>query len=234
MPRQHFFEQVEPAVGDAVMCAARELERLGAVLVDVDVPMAIDAHRHMTNMVFADACHVHRDRLENAPETITASVVERMGKGFSVTGLQYAEAIDDARRWRLALRRLFADVDLLLSPTTPMQAPPIEDGHNLLEATRAATRNTYARALGGIPGRSLPCRLTPDGLLVGLQLAAAWWREPLLLRAGCAYQRVTPFHTFEPPTRQRPPVTACRARPRRRRPSRRWRSRRSARSCAAR
>jgi aspartyl-tRNA(Asn)/glutamyl-tRNA(Gln) amidotransferase subunit A len=200
MPRQHFFEQVEPAVGDAVMSAAREFERLGAVLVDVDVPMAGEAHRHMTNMVFADACHVYRDRLQNAPETITASVVERMRNGFSVTGLQYAEAIDYARRWRLALRRLFADVDLLLSPTTPTQAPPIEDGHNLLEATRAATRNTYAGALGGIPGLSLPCGLTPDGLPVGLQLEAAWWREPLLLRAGCAYQRATPFHSLRPPT----------------------------------
>lgn len=199
IPRNHYFGDVEPAVGQAVMDAARVLEKLGAVLVDVDVPGAQDVHAHMSRMVFADVCHVHGERLQKQPGTITASVVERMRNGFDVTGIQYAQAIEFARQWQFTLRQLFVGVDMLLSPTTPVAAPPIEDGLNLLEATRSATRNTYAGALGRIPGLSVPCGLTPEGLPIGLQLEAAWWQEPLLLQAGAAFQRHTAFHRLQPP-----------------------------------
>ncbi|WP_326543692.1 amidase [Pseudorhodoferax sp.] len=198
IPRTHYFEQAEPAVVAAVQQAMRTLEALGARLVDVDLPMAADAHRHMSRMVFADICQLHLDRLQHQPQTITASVVERMRHGLDVTGLQYAEAVAFKRTWQQQLRELFGRVDLLLSPTTPTSAPPIEDGHNLLDATRAATRNTYAGAFGGIPGLSLPCGLSGEDLPIGLQLEAAWWQEPLLLQAGVAYQGRTHFHQLQP------------------------------------
>ena len=48
----------------------------------------------------------------------------------------------------------------------------------------------------GLP--SVPCGFSSGGLLVGLQLEAAWWAEPLLLRVGHSYQRVTDWHLREP------------------------------------
>lgn len=99
------------------------------------------------------------------------------------------------------MRGVFSQVDLLLSPTSPLAAPLIEDGANLLEATKAVTRNTYAGALASLPGLSVPCGFTPDGLPIGLQLEAAWWHEPLLLRAGVAFQQDTDFHRHQPPLR---------------------------------
>lgn len=194
LPRNHYFEALEPAVGEAVMAAARKLERAGAKLVDVDVPGAEHAHMHMSRAVFSDVCQVFHDRLRHQPGTITAAVVERMRHGFEVTGIQYAEAMAFRNQLRLALRGVFSQVDILLSPTSPLAAPPIEDGANLLEATKAVTRNTYAGALASLPGLSVPCGFTPAGLPIGLQLEAAWWQEPLLLRAGVAYQQDTDFH----------------------------------------
>jgi aspartyl-tRNA(Asn)/glutamyl-tRNA(Gln) amidotransferase subunit A len=74
----------------------------------------------------------------------------------------------------------------------------VED-KSLLEATRDASRNTYAGGFGAYPGLSLPCGLSRAGLPMGIQLEAAWWREPMLLRAGMAYQAVTDWHLAEPP-----------------------------------
>ena len=199
IPRSFYFEQCEAGVAEAVMAAAAVLEKAGAVLVDVDVPMAAEAHLHLGRSVFADVCHVFREPLLNRPETITASVVERMRNGLAVTGLQYAESMAFRSRYRLAMRRLFAQVDMLLSPTSPVGAPPIEDGANLLEATRAVTRNTYAGSMGSLPGLSVPVGLTAEGLPIGMQLEAAWWQEPLLFQAGVAYQRVTDFHRHRAP-----------------------------------
>ena len=69
----------------------------------------------------------------------------------------------------------------------------------MLEATRDASRNTYAGGFGANPGLSLPCGFDPGGLPIGMQMEAAWWREPMLLRAGAAYQAASDWHLAEPP-----------------------------------
>jgi Asp-tRNA(Asn)/Glu-tRNA(Gln) amidotransferase A subunit family amidase len=40
--------------------------------------------------------------------------------------------------------------------------------------------------------------MSRGGLPLGLQLEAAWWNEPMLLRAGHAYQQVTDWHRMRP------------------------------------
>ena len=198
IPRSFYFESLGPGVGEAVMAAAQVLEAAGAILVDVDVPMAAQAHSRQTDSVFADVCSVFHDRLLNAPETITANVYERMKRGLDVTGVQYAEAMAFRIRWRREVKRLFNGIDILLSPTSPIVAPPIEDGANLFEATKAVTRNTYAGASAGLPGLSVPCGFA-DGLPIGLQLEAAWFNDPLLFQAGVVYQKATDFHLQRAP-----------------------------------
>lgn len=199
LPRQHYFEDLEAGVGEAVMAAAKVLEAAGAILVDVDLPMAAQTHLHQTNMVFSDVCNVFHERLTKEPETITRSVVDRMSTGLKVTGVQYAEANRFRREWQRKLKQTFDGVDMLLSPTSPLTAPLIEDGASLLEATKAVTRNTYAGALGAIPGLSVPCGLGANGMPIGLQLEAAWWNEGLLMQAGVAYQARTDFHLLRAP-----------------------------------
>jgi aspartyl-tRNA(Asn)/glutamyl-tRNA(Gln) amidotransferase subunit A len=199
IPRTFYFEALGPGVGEAVMTAAQVLEAAGAILVDVDVPMAAQAHARQTDSIFADVCSVFHDRLLNNPESITANVYERMKRGLDVTGVQYAEAMAFRIRWRREVKRLFNGIDILLSPTSPIVAPLIEDGNNLFDATKAVTRNTYAGASAGLPGLSVPCGFSPDGLPIGLQLEAAWFNDPLLFQAGVAYQKATDFHLKRAP-----------------------------------
>ncbi|PZR56775.1 MAG: hypothetical protein DI537_54195, partial [Stutzerimonas stutzeri] len=152
--------------------------------------------------IFSDVCSVFHERLLKNPASITASVVERMRHGLEVTGVEYAEAQAFRTRFRMVLRQVFAQVDMILSPTAPHAAPPIEDGANLLDATKASTRNTYIGGAAAIPGLSLPCGMAPEGVPIGLMLEAAWWQEPMLFQAGVAFQQRTDFH------RQRAPMVA--------------------------
>ena len=85
-----------------------------------------------------------------------------------------------------------------MSPTTPVPALPLEDTPDLHELTGRAASLTYAGSLASIPGLSLPCGFTNDGLPAGVMLQAAWWNDPLLLQAGCAYQSVTDWHERRP------------------------------------
>jgi Asp-tRNA(Asn)/Glu-tRNA(Gln) amidotransferase A subunit family amidase len=59
-------------------------------------------------------------------------------------------------------------------------------------------RNTRPFNVWGIPTVSVPCGFTKDGLPIGLQLAAAPWRERLVLQVAHAYEQVTDWHTRTP------------------------------------
>jgi Asp-tRNA(Asn)/Glu-tRNA(Gln) amidotransferase A subunit family amidase len=68
----------------------------------------------------------------------------------------------------------------------------------MIETTQRLVRLTYAWSLAGLPAASIPCGFSATGMPVGLQLAAARFREPVLCRAGAAYQTATDWHLHAP------------------------------------
>ena len=75
----------------------------------------------------------------------------------------------------------------------PSLVPPIEEDKSLLEATKHATRNTYAGAFGQIPGLSVPCGFSQSGLPIGLQLIGKAFDEGHLLSVAHDYDREHQF-----------------------------------------
>jgi len=96
------------------------------------------------------------------------------------------------------LATLYQGIDILASPTTSQLPAFIDDDKSLLEATKAAAHNSYAGGFGANPDVSLPSGFDRNGLPTGLQLEAAWWEEPMLLRAGTTYQAATEWHLATP------------------------------------
>ncbi len=199
VPRNHYFLDCGDGIAEAAMAAVRALEAEGARIVEVDVEGAETTHQWATIQIYADACAFHAERLDRNPELFSNPVLERMLVGRSFTAVNYANACRAREAWQRSLASLYQDIDILVSPTTPAPPAPIEEDKSLLEATKDASRNTYAGGFGANPGLSLPCGFSGDGLPIGLQLEAAWWQEPMLLRAGMSYQAVTDWHLAEPP-----------------------------------
>jgi aspartyl-tRNA(Asn)/glutamyl-tRNA(Gln) amidotransferase subunit A len=202
IPSNHYFDDAVPEIASAVMAAARELEQLGAVLVDVELPGADEMQQLATVIIYSDACAVHAERLASSPQTFDEQVLARMRTGLDYTGVDYANAVRGRAVWKQQLAKVFQQVDVLLSPTIHTPVPFIDDGLSLLNSTKNATRNTYLGAFAQLPGLSVPCGIHTDGMPIGLQLEAAWWREPLLMQLGYAYQQVTDWHQSRPPLLQ--------------------------------
>ena len=198
LPRNHYFEDCDNEIAEAVMAGVRTLEAQGAKIIEIDVAGAEATHQWATIQIFTDACAYHAERLDQHPELFSPSVLERMLVGRSFSGIDYANATRAREAWQRTMATLFEDIDIMVSPTTPAPPSPIEEDKSLLEATRDASRNTYAGGFGAYPGLSLPCGLSKAGLPMGMQLEAAWWREPVLLRAGYCYQTVTDWRLAEP------------------------------------
>ena len=198
IPRNFYLENIHSEIETAVQRSINLLEKLGAKLIDVDVHGAADMQQWATIMIFSDACAYHGQRLKERPEGFSRPVYERMITGLSFSAVDYSNALRARENWKKQLGRLLDEIDILLSPTLPTLVPPIEDDKSLLEATKDATRNTYAGAFGQLPGLSIPCGFSSDGLPIGLQLEAAWWKETTLLRAGHTYQSETDWHLQKP------------------------------------
>ncbi len=197
VPDTFFFDGVEPAIERAVRAAAEELARLGADVEEVSVPGAHDAVGTANDLIRAEALSVHLDRLATAPERFGEDVRRRLELGRDVSGVDVAQAVRRMREWRVELAGVFAGVDLLLTPTTNAVAPPIATSE-MIETTRRLTRFTYAWSLAGMPAASVPCGASEEGLPIGMQLAAAPWRDRTVLRAGIAFQGATDWHRRRP------------------------------------
>lgn len=197
VPRGFLFDEVDPEVDAAVRLAAEALAGLGATVEEIEVPGAAEAVDVATRIIWAEALAVHRRRLEQDPGRFGDDVRRRLGSGQALTGADYAELRQEARIWARAVASMLSHVDLVLGPVTAIVAP-LAEGAETIETTRRLTRFTYGWSLAGVPAISLPCGFSSEGMPIGMQLAAAAWRDRTLLDVGIAYQRVTDWHTREP------------------------------------
>jgi len=192
-----FFSQADSQVLHLVQTAADLLEQLGAHVETREVPQGYQAAKANGLMVISDAAAYHRQRLEERPQDFGEDVLRRLRNGAAYSAGEYILARRTQSNLRRQYESFFEQVDVLLTPTTPVTAPPIE-GPDAVEQAGRLTRFTAPFNLTGLPAISLPCGFTQNGMPVGLQMIAAPWAERKLLRAAFAYQQATSWHTRRP------------------------------------
>lgn len=193
-----YINNASPLVTQLIHQAAAVFEGLGAHVEATTFPGAYQAAQANGKIVISDAAVVHRERLAHSPDEFGADVLTRLHNGAALPLEDYILA----RRTQALMRRQFTAFlnryDILLMPTTPVPAPPIE-GPNGIEMARLLTLFTAPFNLTGLPALTLPCGFTPDGLPVGLQIIARPWAEAQVLRAGYAYEQATEWRLKVPP-----------------------------------
>lgn len=193
----YFSEKTHPDIIKAVDEAADVFVKLGATCDAVDFPGMRDAATANGMMIISDAAVFHEERLKAHPEDFGEDVRQRLQMGASITLMDYIKA----RRTQSLLRHQFVEFftryDLLLTPTTPVAAPPII-GPSAIEQAVLLTRFTAPFNLTGLPVLSLPCGFTHEGLPVGMQICGLPWSEKKILQAAFAYEQATTWHKRKP------------------------------------
>jgi aspartyl-tRNA(Asn)/glutamyl-tRNA(Gln) amidotransferase subunit A len=87
----------------------------------------------------------------------------------------------------------FEKVDLVISPTSPTPAFRLGEKSNDPLAMYLSDIFTITANLVGIPGISLPCGKTPEGLPVGLQILGRPFDEKQILNLSCAFEQAGGF-----------------------------------------
>jgi aspartyl-tRNA(Asn)/glutamyl-tRNA(Gln) amidotransferase subunit A len=199
VPRNFFFDDADAEVVRAVRDASNQLEKLGAELLEVSLPGAEQAQQHLMPLLYADAANFHRDRLETAPEKFGKDVLKRLAPGQTLSAMDYARSMRWLEQWRHFIQRFFSEyADAILTPTVCIPAPIANPDSDVIEDTALLSKLNWVWPAARIPSLTVPCGFTQNGLPIGLQLAAARWGEPLLLRIGYAYQTATDWHLRKP------------------------------------
>jgi aspartyl-tRNA(Asn)/glutamyl-tRNA(Gln) amidotransferase subunit A len=184
VPRAFFFEQLDPVVGRVIESTLSRLSRAGAVLRDVAAPVDPSTMARVFDPIVVAEIQQTYERAWRERPTLFSEAFARVFKAPLPTGLELAAAHRERRRFQVEFSRLFDDVDVLALPTVPMVAPPIAgplDGSLIL-------RNTWPFNAAHLPALSLPCG-PPEGLPVGLQLAARPFDDGRLLAIGMAIEQ---------------------------------------------
>jgi Asp-tRNA(Asn)/Glu-tRNA(Gln) amidotransferase A subunit family amidase len=181
--RSPFWENIDPEVDRACR------EALEATGWEVD-EVALEGAEHSV------AATILRLSLEGLPDVTREDLAEAPPLIRAMTKYQMlipARHLVQADRVRALLRRTLArafdSCDILVWPTVPAPAPPIEnpkvdlpDGPSPADA--ANVKQSGIANLAGIPGITVPVGIHTSGLPMGLQLLGAWGTEAQLLDAA--------------------------------------------------
>jgi aspartyl-tRNA(Asn)/glutamyl-tRNA(Gln) amidotransferase subunit A len=199
IPKTFYFENCQPDVVARVQAASKVIEACGARLVDIDLKGAEEARvATMPQILAIDMADLYRDGMKNHPDKFGVEVLRRLRAGEGFSGTDYAHALRILVAWKHNLKSAFQDIDLLLFPATPIVAPKWTNAEDLQKSTHLISRNNVAIGYAGLPGLSVPVGFDTNGMPVGMLLVGKWFNEPLVFRAGVAYQSRTDFHNARP------------------------------------
>ncbi|HMF78553.1 MAG TPA: amidase [Bryobacteraceae bacterium] len=192
--KNFFFDCVDVEVAATVRNSIKELERLGASLVEVNLPDMNEANAAARVVQLSETAAIYVNHTD--PSKFGDDVWALLEQGRMILGHEYV----NAQRVRTLFRRdfdaLWQEVDVLATPTTPITAPLLEQDTVLIgdvdENTRMATTR-LVRAINflGEPALSMPCGRNSAGLPVGLQLISAPFTEARLLQIAKTLEAVT-------------------------------------------
>jgi amidase len=204
-------EAAHPDCVAAVDATARTLESLGHH-VEIAAPDFADPARMQTflaiwssNAAFALdrwGALLGRELGEADVEPVTWFLADH---GRRVTGVEFMTAVNEMQRVCREIAQWWDDYDLLLTPT--LGEPPVELGvlADAEEPLRGYARTGLVAAFTpfanqtGQPAISLPLYENAGGLPIGVQLAAQYAREDVLLRVAAQLEAALPWNGRVPP-----------------------------------
>ena len=211
VPRNHFFDGLEPLVEERVEALLNALRDEGVMLVEEDLTgiaalneaVSFPVVLFETGVLLREylAEHVPAQTFETVADSIASPDVRSIIGGVvngDVPESAYRNAIEVERpRLRDAYANYFSrhDVDAVLFPTTPLTARPFTDVGDTVDLNGEPVptfatyiRNTDPGSNAGIPGLSIPLPVAVGEMPVGVEIDGPEGSDRRLLAIGDAIQ----------------------------------------------
>ncbi|MBI3484355.1 MAG: Asp-tRNA(Asn)/Glu-tRNA(Gln) amidotransferase subunit GatA, partial [Acidobacteria bacterium] len=216
IPREYFAEGMDPAVRQKVEAGIKLLESLGCVPVELRMPHTdyaiatyyiVATAEASSNLARYDGV---RYGLRVPGATLLDMYKKTRGRGFgpevkrrimlgtyALSSGYYDAYYLKAQKVRTLIARdfvqAFQKVDAIVTPTSP--CPAFRLGEKTADPLQMYLADIYTvtGSLAGVPGISVPCGKTPQGLPVGLQIFGPYFEESRVLQLAHAFEKAGGF-----------------------------------------
>lgn len=204
VPRDFFFDHVDPVILGAIKGVIAEVGKAGAEIVDVDMPDMEHTRTVALTVQMPEALSYHNRYLEDRLDLYGEDFRAGLALGQSLLAEHYVRAKRFMELYRQGTNAVFENVDLLLTPAAPVTAPPLGASHVDVGGRREPAGNAITRFLTffnmtGHPALALPAGLHPNGLPYGVQVVGRYFDESRVLRAAYAIERLSGVSAPLPP-----------------------------------
>lgn len=218
LPKEYFVKGMDPEVEGAVKAAVKQLEALGAEVVEISLPntdYAISTYyliapaEAATNLArydgvsYGERAEDAADLVEMMTKTRSQYLGEEVKRRIMIGNYALSAGYYDAYYLKaLKVRRLvkedydkaFKEVDVIICPAAPSVAYKIgEKIDNPLEMY-LQDACTVPLNLAGLPGISIPCGYNKDKMPIGMQIIGKALDEETLLRVAYTYEQSQSYH----------------------------------------
>lgn len=221
IPKEYFDDRLDNRMAETVQQAIGELEKLGAQLVDIELPnspLSVPAYyviapaeassnlSRFDGVRYGYRCADPQDLEDLYTRTRSEGFGDEVKRRILVGTYALSAGYYDAYyRKAQQIRRLikndfdkaFEQVDVIAGPTSP--SPAFRFGEKQSDPVSMYLEDIYTIAvnLAGLPGMSVPAGFI-DNLPVGLQLIGNYYDEARLLNIAHQFQTATDWHQQSP------------------------------------
>ncbi|HUT83078.1 MAG TPA: Asp-tRNA(Asn)/Glu-tRNA(Gln) amidotransferase subunit GatA [Thermodesulfobacteriota bacterium] len=222
IPDEYFIEGLDPEVREAIERAIQIMEGLGATSQKVSLPHTkyalaiyylIAPSEASSNLARYDGVkYGYRSKdgenllemyINTRSQGFGQEVKRRIMLGTYALSAGYYDAYyRKASQGRTLIRKdfeeAFKECDLIVTPTAP--TPAFKLGEKTTEPLQMYLSDIFTIPcnLAGLPGISIPCAFSREGLPIGLQLLAPSFQEEKLIHGAYAFEQATEFHLKRP------------------------------------
>jgi aspartyl-tRNA(Asn)/glutamyl-tRNA(Gln) amidotransferase subunit A len=220
--KETFGEGLDSVVADTVNAAVKQLEDMGAEVVEISCPKfryglptyyILAPSEASANLARYDG--VKYGFRSEAGDNLLAMYAKTRAEGFgaevkrrimigtyTLSAGYYDAYYLKAQKVRTLIKqdfeKAFEQVDVLISPTSPTTAFKAGEKVDDPLSMYLSDLMTIPVNLAGLPGISLPCGFDSQGLPIGMQLIGNVLQEQTLLQVAHAYEQATAWHQKHP------------------------------------
>jgi len=221
VPKEYFIKGMDEEVERSLREALKQLESLGGVPLEVSLPHTdyavatyylLATSEASSNLARYDGVkygfrQTGKDLLEMYKNTrakgFGSEVKRRIMLGtYALSSGYYDAYYKKAQQVRTLIKRdfeeAFSRVDVMVTPTAP--TPAFKVGEKADDPLQMYLSDIFTISvnLAGVPGISIPCGFTHNGLPIGMQLIGRHFDEETILRVAFAYEQTTEWHKRKP------------------------------------
>jgi aspartyl-tRNA(Asn)/glutamyl-tRNA(Gln) amidotransferase subunit A len=187
----------DTAVAGAIETALGVLQSLGAHLIELDHPVALQDYRLCTRIIgSAEALAAHEDDLKERRALMGKALSDKLMGGLFIRAADYLKAVRWRRELALKTDAMIASCDAVVCAGTLRVTPRADDVAGMKDYVMGSAMHVFNAS--GHPALAQCIGFDGNGMPLTMQIVGRYFDEPTVLRIAAAYEVATPWRTRRP------------------------------------